>query len=464
MSLYTAEIAVNRFGLGAKDGELDEAKADPQGWLLAQIKPLALTRNFSDSQASIASVREYRAVKIEQDKLQAQNKNAMANKLMDKEAMLADEPVDPVKQLRRESNQKSMRLAMNTLGHHIKTADSFQARLLDFFSNHFSVTGTNFNMRAVAPTLEREAIAPHIAGHFADLLIAVEQHPAMLVYLNNEQSIGPDSRVGLKRKQRGLNENLAREILELHTLGVNSGYTQEDVKELAKAITGWSVSLKPNDAGFIFRRATHQPGKRSVVGKQYADAGVSQGEKILRDLAVHPATAAHMSFKIARHFIQDEPSDALVNALKKRWLETDGHLAEVFKAMVQHPHSWNNELQKIKNPREFLISACRACDAHFLKPQQLFDSLLIMGQAPFSAGSPAGFGDTSVTWDGAEALMSRIEWADQFVGKIKLPATAIAQFSLGKHLSRDTQLMVKRAESRQQALALLLMSPEFQRR
>ena len=462
MSLHTAEIAANRFGLGAKPGELSSAKTDPQGWLLEQLKPLTLTDDFNASRAAIFRVNEYRALQKAKKSNQRQAKS-MTNKLM-AETPSTMESTDPVKEFRKAATKKAKALAIETLVHQINTLDSFQGRLLDFFSNHFSVTANKFIMNALAPTLEREAIAPHLSGHFDELLIAVEQHPAMLVYLNNEQSIGPDSAIGRKRKKRGLNENLAREILELHTLGVDGGYSQEDIKELAKAISGWTVSHKTKDAGFVFRKATHQPGSRTVLGKNYKEGGITQGEKILRDLAVHPATAEFICLKLARHFIADTPHIALVNAMTKRWRETDGHLTEVLKVMVEHPHSWQTDLQKLKSPREFLISACRACGTQLLTSRQLFDSLLIMGQAPFSAGSPAGFGDTSQTWDGAEALMSRIEWADQFASQLVTPVDPIANLALGEHLQRDTLRIIQGAESRSQALALLLMSPEFQRR
>ena len=180
--------------------------------------------------------------------------------------------------------------------------------------------------------MEREAIAPHLFSRFEDMLIAVIQHPAMLVYLDNTKSTGPNSRIGKNNKKRGINENLAREIFELHTLGVDGGYTINDIQELAKAISGWSISF-PHDkkkAGFVYRSPQHEPGKRVIMGREYRDLGVQQGRLILVDLARHPKTARFISKKIATHFISDKPSDLLVDDMVDTWVKTQGDLRECY--------------------------------------------------------------------------------------------------------------------------------------
>tara|TARA_B110000003_G_C16653214_1_gene535224 strand:+ start:6376 stop:6969 length:594 start_codon:yes stop_codon:yes gene_type:complete len=196
------------------------------------------------------------------------------------------------------------------------------------------------------------------------MLIAIEQHPAMLSYLNNEKSFGPGSAMG-RRKKVGLNENLAREILELHTLGVGGGYSLQDIQELAMAISGWSVS-RPNKndepAGFVYREYGHQPGKRTVLGKKYGQRGTRQGEAILRDIAHHPPTAKYVSFKLAQHLVADQPPEKLVSAMDKTWAKTDGNIKAMVTTLVNHDSAWHVPAQKYKAPREYVVSALRACE------------------------------------------------------------------------------------------------------
>lgn len=454
---YSAEIALNRFGYGARANQIAQIQSDPKSWLVQQLKPLHFEQVQWTSTQAISQLADYNKLK-KQEKKQAKKmkQTAQPDMKMQSQSNL----------MRKHITRQADLLAQTTFEHAIETPASFQARLLDFFSNHFSVSQDGLRMRSLAPTLEHEAIAPHLSGQFADLLIAVETHPAMLIYLNNERSIGPDSKQAQKRKQKGLNENLAREILELHTLGVNGGYTQADVRELAMAISGWSVQYPKSNKtmGFDFRHYAHQPGSRTILNKHYKAGGLQQGKQVLADLAIHPSTAEHISYKLAKHFIADEPDENLVQLMKKTWLTTQGNLTAVLTTLIEHPSSWLAENHKFKTPRDFVISACRACDPPKNKIKRLFNSLTLMGQAPFTAGSPAGFGDDKSDWNGAEAFMARIEWSDQFSQSIKKQAVPIAKLGLGKQLSARTEQFIKRAESRQQALALLLMSPEFQKR
>jgi uncharacterized protein (DUF1800 family) len=504
MNKYSAEIAANRFGMGARAGELQAAQEDPVNWLLKQIKPIAFDSAVGNLAKVSEMLKDYNQVR-KNEKLGAQNnqgkvdrnrKNNNDNRMLTNETIsVADaaaiaKPILPANQMandnqgdekaspelkayRKKSGDMIMAMQMEVLRNAITTPDSLSARLLDFFSNHFSVSGQGVAMRLYAPLLEREAIAPHLSGQFVDMLLAVEQHPAMLTYLNNEKSIGPDSPQGKKAK-KGLNENLGREILELHTLGVNTGYTQTDVRELAMAITGWSLidpkkvtGPKDDGFGFMFRERTHQPGTRKVLNKKYSQAGVAQGEAILKDLAIHPATAQHISFKLARHFVADKPSETLVAAMKKTWLATQGDISAVMKTMIEHSDAWVPAQQKYKTPREFVVSVFRVLDG--VEPVtreklKLVQGLRALGQEPFNAGSPAGYGDTASNWDGAEALMARIEWANQLAAHIKTPPVDLITAALGKQLSENSLKLIKRAESRQQGLVLALMSPEFQRR
>ncbi len=343
----------------------------------------------------------------------------------------------------------------------------FAERLVWFWSNHFCVSADKGPVRALCGAFEREAIRPHIAGKFSDMLIAVESHPAMLLYLDNARSIGPDSVAG-QRRGKGLNENLAREILELHTLGVRTGYTQDDVTNFAKVITGWSiVPLKQNPergGEFLFNGNLHQPGPQHVIDRDYADKGFAQGRDVLLRLATHPATATHIASKLARHFIADDPPKALVDRLAKRFTDTGGDLKEVSKALVNDPAAWDAPRTKLRRPAEWLVSYLRATGINPTEVRPLIGALNLLGQPLWRPPAPNGFSDDSAVW--MDGLAQRLDIANQFarrVGDLVDPAS-VAELSLGPLLTKDTRDAIANAESRPQAIALLLMSPEFQRR
>ena len=447
MNRATGEIAANRFGMGARHGEISAARADPQGWLERQIGPLSFDGSTGSSTEVLQLLEAHQAAT-------KQGRSAAGAP----KAAGSPETVKPIAAM-------GIALAGDTLEAAIASPRPFASRLLDFYSNHFSVSMGPVAMRGLAATLEREAIAPHIAGRFEDMLLAVEQHPAMLTYLNNSQSVGPESRQG-RRQARGLNENLAREILELHTLGVDGGYNQTDVRELAMGITGWSVGApqENQERGFRFRPDTHQPGTRRMLGSDYPQSGETQGRQMLQALARHPATARHLCLKLARHVVADEPPPALVQALVGQWQATDGNLGEVARALVRHPMSWEPAQHKLKTPREFLVSVMRALQLPARGGAQL-RALTDLGQSPLRAGSPAGFKDVASAWDGAEALMTRIDWLEKVVGRLRRKEPLdIARQALGSGLSARTLKALQGAASRQQGFSLLFMSPEFQRR
>ncbi len=443
-----AMIAVNRFGLGARPGEFQAALPDPRGWLLEQLVSPKFDAGIGSTPSAFQAFQQLNEMKKQRKKTESTKADKKGRK------------ANPVRSLH-------MQLLHDGIKQSINTTTPFSIRLLDFFSNHFSVSAVNNPMRALSPLLEREAIAPKLYGQFEDMLIAVEQHPAMILYLNNEKSIGPQSRMA-RRKKVGLNENLAREILELHTLGVDGGYDLKDIQELAMAISGWSVSRPKREStvGFIYREAGHQPGVRTVVGKRYAQKGISQGESILRDLARHPSTAKFVSFKLAQHLISDQPPEALVSAMTKTWLATDGNIKAVISTLIGHDSAWQPTLQKFKTPREFVVSSIRACDmgTRGRGIRQLVNTLAVMGQRPFNAGSPAGYSALGDAWSGSDALMKRIDWVSRLSLYVKRDPKHIAGQVFGEQLSDNTAQAMARAESRRQSLALLLLSPEFQRR
>lgn len=452
-----AVIATNRFGLGAKPNELNQAAKDPKGWLINQLNTtptLTFNNNLPSSNEIFETLAELKAFK----------KNLKKNDAKGNASVVSKAEQNTLKNFQKYPRNTYQALSSDTLNQAIQSDNSLNWRLLDFFSNHFSVTAKGQVMTALAPTLEREAIAPNLLGTFESMLLAVTQHPAMLIYLNNERSFGPASKLG--KRGKGLNENLAREILELHTLGVNGGYTQQDVTELAKGITGWGVynALKDKRSGFYYRDTGHEPNSRTLLGNTFKNDGIKQGESMLKFLAHHPSTAKHICFKLARHFIADEPSEALIEKMVKRWKSSNGNIKDVVIEMINAEESWSEQSAKFKSPREFVISTFRGASQKKLKNKQLLYALAVLGQKPFYAGSPAGYGDYQQDWNGANAIMSRIELSAQYAARRKPNAENVLMNTLNVSASELTYNSVIRAESRKQAFTLLLMSPEFQRR
>ena len=346
----------------------------------------------------------------------------------------------------------------------------FVERLVAFWSNHFCISANKgeFN-RILAGAFEREAIRPHVLGRFGNMLRAVEQHPAMILFLDNQQSMGTQSRAGQNRK-KGLNENLAREIMELHTLGVGGGYAQADVTSLARIITGWTFAGREGRIGtpgtFVFFPNFHEPGPQTLLGKVYAQGDVTQGEAALADLAQHPSTAKFIATKFAHHFVADDPPLALVSKLETSFKKTDGDLRALATTLLEADEAWTAPLTKIRSPYEFLVAAGRMLARVPEDPQRYLGSLNLLGQPLWSPQGPNGFPDTNAAWAAPENIRLRLDIAAQIatrVGEATDPAGWLATFA-GDAASPDTRTTIARAESRQQAFALLLMSPEFQRR
>ena len=338
-------------------------------------------------------------------------------------------------------------------------------RLVWFWSNHFCISADK--IQSMSGAYEREAIRPHVLGRFGDMLQAVEGHPAMLFYLDQAASMGPNSIAGINRT-RGLNENLAREILELHTLGVRSGYTQDDVTRFANVLTGWTflpAGDNPEHGGeFIFNRRLHEPGPQKVMEKVYEDTGAEQGRAVLRDLAAHPATATHVATKLARYFIADEPPPVLVERLAKVFRDTSGDLKEVTKALVSSPEAWALPRTKLKRPSEWVITIVRASGTTQVDAARFTAGQGLLGEPLWRPPSPKGYADDEATW--IDGMGRRLDVASNFAERIagRVDPRYVMDTVLGSTVSREVTQAVARAESRQQALALLFMSPELQRR
>lgn len=274
------------------------------------------------------------------------------------------------------------------------------------------------------------------------------------------------------RREFGINENLAREILELHTLGVGGGYTQQDVTSFAQILTGWSVGFgQGRMAGgqpgrFLFRDDWHEPGAKTFLGKRYGDDGQKQGEAVLKDLARHPCTARFIATKLVRHFVVDDPPHAAVERVMRTFIRSDGYLPDVYSALIDAPGAWEKTPRKFKTPEDFVFSTLRALDMPPSHADEVIRSFELLGQRQYSPGSPAGWPDIAKAWDSSDALMHRVLWASRVADRFEAGSNPldIAASSLGGFARSDTLSALRRAASSSQALALLLMSPEFQRR
>jgi uncharacterized protein (DUF1800 family) len=476
--MIQTEIAVLRFGLGARPGELTAAAGDPRAWLMAQIKGAVPLAGNTPLAASDQIFTELLAAR---DEFQAKKREAAQSSDPKASAAAAFNPVRDayLPHYRAQVLARAQSAALTTR--------PFAERLVHFWTNHFAVSADKGAVFGVAGTLENEAIRPHIDGRFVDLLTAVEQHPAMLAFLDNQYSVGKDSdlaRLAARREARrtdaadkprrefGINENLAREILELHTLGVNGGYTQNDVTTFAQIITGWSIGggkgrLAGGTPGrFCFRDNLHEPGAKTLLGKTYGENGQRQGEAVLADLARHPSTARFIATKLVRHFVADDPPPAAVERVARAFLKSGGDLPTVYAALIDAPEAWDAKMRKFKTPQDFVFSTLRALNVAPRQPEEVVRSFDLLGQRQYTPGSPAGWPDTAKSWDGSDALMHRVLWASRAAGRYEqgIDPVDLAASSLGGYVRPETVTALRRASSSTQALALLLMSPEFQRR
>lgn len=526
-----AAIAVNRFGLGARPGEMEAAAANPRRWLLEQLEGPYLEPDQFNGFATTAQHREnwsYRYNVLSPGLKELQRKAEDAGDTNEAEryghciARMLGGYVTWV--------AESFMLEYGARTNVAMTTDKpFQERLVRFWSNHLVVPAIKQECGVVSGAYEREVIRPHVTGKFSDMLLASAKNPAMLAFLDNHLSIGPNSSYG-REKKVGLNENLAREILELHTMGVEGGYSQNDVIQLALAITGWSTYPAADHAayqldrkagepvgGFVFHSEWHEPGDVTVVGKTYKAGGLEQGEAVLHDLARRPETARFLATKLARHFVGDEPSAALVDRLARVYLAHDTDLAEMARALVDGEEAWAHAQSKLKQPEDYAISCYRSLGLRLgdrpVPPQSMYDfetyvqrkhywawladdrfnflkstdpeqftepdaklgasiatfyaGVKSMGQSPWNAPGPQGWYDSWGDWSGADSMLKRVEWsltvASKHADRISEPVQFLNE-SLGDLASPELKTEVARAASSEQALGLALASPDFQRR
>ncbi|MFT8245685.1 DUF1800 domain-containing protein [Roseomonas sp. BN140053] len=349
------------------------------------------------------------------------------------------------------------------MGRLITTGQPFRERLVSFWLNHFTISRRESQTGVFAGAFQREAIRPHLTGRFGDMVVAVTRHPAMIHYLNQNTSVGPNSSMGLRTK-RGLNENLAREVMELHTLSTAANYTQADVTEFARLLTGLGTEINRDPMGVVFRPNQHEPGSRTILGKTFGPGEASLDE-CLRWLADHPATHRHLAIKLARHFVADDPPRSAVAKLEGVLRDTGGDLGAVSRALVTMEESWAAPLSKVRAPQDYVVACLRALGANAGYGEFGVNSCTILNQPPWIAPQPNGWGDTAGDWVSPEGMLQRIDQAHGMTGRFsRLDSKAVIDTVLGPLARPETRNAVLRAGSNRDALTLILGSPEFQRR
>lgn len=429
-------LAAIRFGLGPRPGE--PPPAEPRRWLLDQLGP-------ADPLPPGPSAAD--GLRARHEDLQERSRN---------EGMMDGRGRTPGL-VRAELMAWSAR--------RLTAAQPFRERLVDFWMNHFTASRRVGTVAPVIGAFEREAIRPHVTGRFVDMLLAVVRHPAMLMYLNADSSVGPDSPFG-RRTGRGLNENLAREILELHTLSPAGGYTQGDVTEFARILTGWSVAQRAEPFGFVFRPQAHEPGAKRLLGRS-VEEGEAGGEAALRFLADQPATHRHLAVKLARHFVADDPPPAAIRAVEGALRDTGGDLGAAARALVGLEAAWAPPLGKLRAPIDYALAAARALGLPPERPgpEIVYGGTVSLGQPLWTAPQPDGWPDRAEAWAAPEALMRRVDWAHTIAGRAqRLDPREVAEVALGPLARAETADAMARAGSVRDALTLLLTCPEFMRR
>ena len=466
-----AALALHRFGFGPGRDSISAIAGDPRGALLSDLdRPAAgyLAAKLPSSAAAARAISDFRAEEQAKSKLAQRAKKeaeakGMAASASDAAVAAPPKPLEqplPQQIFQNEATARYEAAVGGDIG--------FVERLVWFWSNHFCISADKDI--AMVGAYEREAIRVHVLGRFGDMLTAVESHPAMLYYLDNVRSMGANSIAGING-DKGLNENLAREILELHTLGVRSGYLQSDVTSFANVLTGWTSTdaAEPERGGeFLFNKRLHEPGEQTVLGKFYAQSGVDQGRAVLADLARHSATAQHIAQKLAAHFVADQPPPPLVAKLTKAFKDSDGDLKTVAKALVTADEAWTPARTKLKRPSEWIVSMLRVTNASLNTgaPWNIGRVLGVqaaLGESLWRPPAPNGWPDTEAAW--IDGVPHRLDIANDFAGRLpNANPAALLDSGLGPLASNNTRETIAHAESRTQALALLVMTPEFLRR
>ncbi|HYB10064.1 MAG TPA: DUF1800 domain-containing protein [Alphaproteobacteria bacterium] len=478
MALDKAFIATTRYGLGPRPGDLKLVASDPKGWLTAQLDHPVNPRALDALPSPEDQMRQFFALRRERNEQRRQVAAAPQRPIFMRStvnepapATVAEAPNAGANAFSRLDQPIREIYLSETEARTFAAIDSetpLVERMVTFWSNHFTVSIQRGEIAGLCGPFEREAIRPYVLGRYHDMLNAVVRHPAMLIYLDNARSIGPNSIAGKRGRNVGINENLGRELLELHTLGVKGGYGQHDVEAMARMLTGWTVVpiAKPDGGRFYFEPRIHEPGPKSLLGVTYPESGQGETLTALAALSRHPSTAKHVAEKLARHFIADDPPPAAVERIAAVFQRTGGDLKEVTRAAIDSPEAWTDPLAKVKAPQDYVVSLVRATGARPSDGKLLIQSLRMLDQGPFSAPSPAGWPDRGEDWLGPEALMHRIEWANAAAKKIggAVPAEAILAETIAPVAAPQTREAIASSGDPVEKLTLLFASREFQRR
>ena len=449
----SAFVAINRFGFGRRPDE--PLPAAPRDWLRAQLTgpDTTPTDGLPDTADGLAAAQAQVADLKMAKEARADQAAGAAPGGADKTVM--DKPARPVGELA----QREIRALLDRA---LTTDAPYRERLVWFWANHFTVADKALIVSATSGAYIREAIRPHVTGRFSDMLLAVMRHPAMLNYLNQAQSAGPDSMAG-QRRHLGLNENLARECLELHTVTPASGYTQADVTNFARVLTGWSIDAKQPPVGFRFRPNMHEPGEIEMMGRIWP-AGEEGGIAALTWLGTHPATYHHLATKLCQHFVSDDPPRAEVARIETVLRDTQGDLGSAAAALIELPGAWQPEA-KLRAPDEYVIACLRALGVPPDAVPGIGGIVGSLGEPVFQAPFPIGWPDRAADWSGPEAMLQRVDFSYGMAGRYaNTDPVQLAQATLGPLLTPTTLAQIKAAGSRRDGLTLLLSSPEFQRR
>jgi uncharacterized protein (DUF1800 family) len=451
-------IALNRFGLGARPGEADAISGRAHAWVIEQIKhgKADPVRGVQDTQTRLHGLDAYRRAKAAADKAEAAA--VAAGKPTAPPQPNANKPPSPLD----DSPNKIFDTDLSRRAEQMIASDTpLIERLAAFWSNHFAISATRDEINVLAIPYENEAVRPFLFGSFRDMLAATATHPAMTVYLDAASSVGPDSLFGARR-HKSINENYAREVMELHTLGVNGGYSQKDVDELALVLTGLGVDAADGESAWFFDR--HEPGPRTLLGHTLAE-GANQPQAAFDILANHPSTIRHVATKLAVHFCGDRPPRSVVQRLSHTWRGSGGNLTAIYLALAASPEAWVTHAVKYRTPQDFVLAAARALDLRG-HGRALLSEMRFLGQSPFRAPAPTGWSDADSDWLDPAGAVARVETA------LRLAAMAHAQTDATDMLAQaayvtggaDVLDVVAEEPDQHRAIALVLASPEFQRR
>ena len=436
--------ALNRFGLGARPGELN--RIEPQSWLRAQVQTSAVRQPAGNLPSTRTIVEEIAAAR-QNGKMSQEMRSAM----------------------RKQGRERMGEEVLASLNLAITTDAPFVERLVRFWSNHFAISAQGEQMVVyLAGAYEREAIRPHVFGRFEDMVLASAMHPAMLIYLDQTRSIGPKSRAG-RKSERGLNENYARELMELHTLGVDGGYTQDDVRQLALMLTGWTVGgiFRGRTGGqpkpFAFMEQLHEPGSKVLLNRRFAQAGVNEGRQAISLLCRQPSTARFIATKLVRHFVADQPHPLDVDYIAGVFQDTGGDLRAVSLALLDLDSAFYGTERKFRSPQEFVIAAARALGLK-QSGRSAVQALQSMRHPLWSPPSPAGYGDMVVDWADPDSLLRRADFATLMAKRLRGSIDPGAVLAETMQVANPTALvrLLEQQPNNQTQLALLIASPDFQ--